>query len=232
MISFPSLGLGNLLASAPRAPEVMTGVWELSGTGTPKVVAGACSSGARGGRGWGVEKRVLGQPLHHPPLCAPLNNGASLLWWDGLLARTALVIAIPHSSPFRLSLSSQLKSSPQVCPLNPKFQLPATICASGCASQAGTRRMVDQIAWAGLCPLCLNKPVAAFSSEPLKLPFCPCFSPHWLRELSRAWEIDIFPALFQGYKSYPASSFYFSFTRCGYVEIFLILPGIWGLYIQ
>ena len=223
MISFPSLCLGNLLVSAPRAH------W-----GNDWSVGGLWGRNPQGG-GWGMlfwspqrqwlwcgERGVrAASPL--PLLCAPLNSGALLLWWDGLLPWTPLVMAVPHASPFALSLSSQLispglSSRPQVSAPGP--YLCQWMCVSGWDTQGG-----------GPDGPRGSRSVLPATNRLLHFPLSRwSLSPHWLRELSRAWEIYICPALSQGYKSCPASSFFFfSFTRPGYVKIFIILPGVWGL---
>ena len=140
MISFPSLCLGNLLVSAPRAH------W-----GNDWSVGGLWGRNPQGG-GWGMlfwspqrQRLWCGErgaraasPL--PLLCAPLNNGALLLWWDGLLPWTPLVMAVPHASPFALSLSSQLispglSSRPQVSAPGPHQC--QWMCVSGWDTQGG-----------------------------------------------------------------------------------------------
>lgn len=71
----------------------------------------------------------------------------------GLFPQTLLVVAVPLSSPFRLSLYSQHQSSLWVCPLN---QHPAPTCTNGHASQAGACRSLSYA---------YHKPVV-LSSEP------------------------------------------------------------------
>lgn len=58
------------------------------------------------------------------------------------LLQSPSIMTVPHSSPFRLSLHSQHKSSPWVCPLNPEFQQPVPIGTRGPAFQAGAFRAV------------------------------------------------------------------------------------------
>ena len=65
--------------------------------------------------------------------------------------------AVLHSSPFRLSPSSQQQFSPWVCPLNPKFQHPAPTHTSGCTSQGGGLRAVAPTVCAVLSLFCLSQ---------------------------------------------------------------------------
>lgn len=166
------LNVGKLLVSAPEAAvglgACLGGIWGLQD----------CPGGSWPRRGgWDVLSRSLReQGLAHggrgcngsppSPLRAPLNNGASFLQWAWLLA---LVVAVPHSSPFSLSLSSQHQSSPQVCTLNPLFQHPAPTCTSGCALGWGYRAVARTIC-VGLCVLPATNQLPC---PPLKLLFCP-----------------------------------------------------------
>ena len=85
----------------------------------------------------------------------------------------------PHSWRFRLSPRSQTKSSPQVCPLKPKFHHPVAVhfrhvsVARKCSYMAG-------IIYTGLSLPCRAAGQLPCSSlEPLRLPICPSRPPSW-----------------------------------------------------
>ena len=142
MLLAPPLNVGKLLVSAPEAVvglrACLGGIWGLQdcpGGTWPRQGGWVMLSRSLSGQGLAREERGC-NGSSPSPLRAPLNNGASFLWWAWLLA---LVVAVPHSSSFSLSPSSQHQSSPQVCPLNPVFQHPAPTCTSGCALGWGYR---------------------------------------------------------------------------------------------
>ena len=98
---------------------------------------------------------------HTPPLVPVLTMWLLWLNWAPSCAHPQLLPG-PHPRPFRLSLPSQTKSSPRVCPLKPEFQHPAA---------EHTRWLGSAARWPGpsvlvsFCPACC-KLAAALSSEP------------------------------------------------------------------
>ena len=157
---------------------------------------GAHAPGAQGAGGWRVdEKAVMG------PLTLELH-------FCGGQACTPGCLAVPYSSPFRVSPSSQHQPSPQACPLNPVSQ-PVPLPTD--AHQAGLTGR-----WHGppVCPACLElpgPPVSHWSSFSVQ-----ALSPQ-VSGLPRVWELFL--------SSAPSHPFFLP----SYVEIFLILSGVWGL---
>ena len=145
-----------------------------------------------------------------------VNNGASMVdrvpscthpqLWPG-----------PHSSPFGL-----------LCAANPS-RLPTSVFWSPSFSTKPPRiptdaplRLGSAARWPGLSVLVFLhsascKLVAALSSEPLKLPFCPSWSPHWWRGLPGWGNLSSFTAPSQ-------DSFFFFFL--------LSYPVTWWSFLQ
>ena len=93
MISAPPLCMGNPLVSGPGLPRWWRWLEQASLPG-PVSLLEAAEAGARG---WGE-----GLPWWHLTgelLFMPLNRGASLPWWPGLLLKTLLVAACHTPSP-------------------------------------------------------------------------------------------------------------------------------------
>lgn len=116
---------------------------------------GAHAPGAQGAGGRRVdEKAVMG------PLTLELH-------FCGSQACTPGCLAVPYSSPFRVSPSSQHQPSPQACPLNPVSQ-PVPLPTD--ARQAG---LTGRWHRPPVCPACLELP----GPPPLKLLLCPSSLP-------------------------------------------------------
>lgn len=156
MISFPSLCLGNLLASAPRAH------W-----GNDWGVGALWGRNPQGG-GWGMLfwspwRQGLGCEERGARAASPLPSFVLhltmvLCLYGGMSFFHEHPWLWPHHTPAPWHcLWAASSSHLQVCPLNPRLQLPAPICAGGRASRAGTCRVVDQIACAGLSLFCLQQ---------------------------------------------------------------------------
>ena len=140
------------------------------------------------------------------------------------------VVAILHSSPFRLSPCNQPHSFPQVCHLKPEFQCPAPACTSRHVSQAGECGRVARTICAGLFPFCLSQTgccTLLWASEALFL--------SWLisllvRGLPSVKEPFLFHRSHLGVQVASCFLFFlFSFVLPSYIEIFLALLGVWDL---
>lgn len=227
MISFPSLCLGNLLASAPRAH------W-----GNDWGVGALWGRNPQGG-GWGM---LFWSPWRQGLGCGERGARAASPLPSFVLHLTVVLclhggMSFFHEHPWSWPrhapapwhcLWAASSSHPQVC-LNPKLQLPAPICAGGRASRAGTCRVVDQIACAGLSLFCLQQTSCCVFLWVSEAPSLSSLITPLVEGAFQSMKNLLFSSFLSGDKSCPASSFLLSFTRPGYVEIFLILPGIWGL---
>ena len=73
--------------------------------------------------------------------------------------------------------------------------------------------------------LCSVLQTACFT-EPLKLLFCPDWSPHWGRAFPGCGNLSSFTVSSQGHRLCPDSFLSPPFLRPGYVEIFLTVVGV------
>lgn len=129
---------------------------------------------------------------------------------------------IQNLNPFRLSLCSQLQTSPLACLLLPEFQHPAPTNTSRHTSWAGDYTKVAQIlsCWSLFC---LLQTGCSLSSKPLKPPFCSHWSPRWWRIFMGWGDLS-----FHNSCPIPPPTFFVPILS-GYVEISLALLGVWDL---
>ena len=200
--------------------------WEPTEVGAPEVVAGKqeptkvvawprklTGMGSWGMLSWSSWRQRL---MHGERAC---SGGPSLpfmchltvvLCFCGgprLLLKTPLVVSVPHFSPFRLSLCSQHQS----LGLSSKPRVPApSPCTYQQTHVSGWKAQCDGMTvCVGLSLSCLPQPIFALSSEPLKLPFFPDWSPWWCGTFPGCENLSSFSASSQRCRSHPAFLIFF-----------------------
>ena len=150
------------------------------------------------------------QPL---PSSAHVNNGVSVVDLGSFLCTPLIVswttlqalqvVSLQPTPVLSLGLSSEDQvSAPSL------LHTPVDLCLG--LGSVGK--------WPLCCSLCSDccKLAALLSSEPLKLPFCPIWSPHWWRGFPGWGNFSSFTAPFQGCRPHPDSFlFLLSYWLCG-----------------
>lgn len=154
------------------------------------------------------------------PFVYPLTMMLSFYGRPRLLLHVPGLWPIPHSSPVRQSLHSQLQYSSWVCPLklvsssSPRTYQQA--CVSGWGMQQGG---TDYLFWSLFCSLQISCVAFLQASEASFLFWLILLT---MRGLPQVWKPFLFHCSFLGQRSCPASIFFF-FVLPNYVEIFLAL---------
>ena len=166
-----------------------------------------------------LRKRLLWQG---PPLP---SHAALLLWWvQASSAYTPSCGSYHTPAPSVCLQCSQPQSSPQICPLKPKFQPPAPTCTSGCDPLAGECREVTPAICSGLSLFCLLQTISCVLLQASEAPFLSCIISSLEKGLPRVREPFLFHSSLPGVQV--SSQFFFSFVLPSYMEIFLaILAG-------
>ena len=201
----------GLVGERAEMEEAMTGVWELA--------LGGSLPNAGGGRGQGVrrEAAMVATPFaSHSAMVLPFCGGPCFLHEHSWLWSTLLSFS-------QVSLHRQDQCPLRVCSANCTFQHPVLVWRA-CRSVART-----------ICVgLTLSCPPQTSCWACFWVPEAPLLSsPCWRGDSPRCRNLSSPSAPCQGCRFYPASSplhfpFFFFFVLCGYIEIFLVLLGIWG----
>ena len=207
--------MGNPLAPAPGAHQGSG--WH----GSPPRPWLGCVGPPRQQLGHG-ERGCYGGPT--PPFAHHSTMVHHFYGRPGLLLQTALVAAIPHSSPFRLSphrqhqSSLQVSSKPQVSA--PRPLLYQQILVSGCGMQGGG---VDCLCMSlSVLPatnqlFCSSPSLCSSLSVPVDLP---------VRGLPRVQEPSLFYLSLPGAQVPSCFLSPTSFILPSYVKVFLVLSGV------
>ena len=224
----PPLWVGNLLAFSPSTPQMVTGPQGPLEAGAPEAAARkTCSHRAHGSGASTQRKRLWCQP--HPPLHAPLNRGTLLLLPTWVSSMNTSVCSCTTLQAFQ-AISAQPAAAPSPHLLSaPQVPVPAPLTPAdlrlrlGCAgSGAGPLQVL-------LCPASRSL-MAGFSSEPLKLALCPGSSPCCLRGFI-PWEPFLLPHTPPARGAGPILLPFSSLFLPGYVGLFHVLSGVWGLLV-